>query len=300
MAALVGLAAACGDEAADRSDGRPSVVVTTTILGDIVGTVVGDAAAVEVVFPAGVDPHDFEPSSRQAEAMASADLLVINGAGLEAGLDDLIAAAEDDGADVFAFADHVDLLEGRDASEPGVDPHIWTDPARMAGAIEALGERLGTVPGLEAGAVAGRTQAYAAEVRAADAEVEALVAELPGERRVLVTNHEVLGYFADRYGFEVIGTVIPSVTTGAEASAAELEALAEVIRIEDVPAIFAEETSSTRLAEALADSVGRPIQVVELHTESLGGPGSGAETYLELVRTDARLLTEALAGATAP
>ncbi|MBA2496691.1 MAG: zinc ABC transporter substrate-binding protein [Acidimicrobiia bacterium] len=304
--------AACGDDG-DTSAGsaadRPQVVVTTSILGDIVRAVVGEQADVEVILPLGADPHDFEPSAREAEAMAEADLLVVNGAGFEEGMLDIIDAAEDAGAPVLAFADHVELREatqedvhedeGEHADEEGdehaEDPHIWTDPAGMVGAVEAFTERAAELDGVDAELIGEQGAAYAAELQALDAEVEELLAGVSDDRRVLVTNHEVFGYFADRYDFEVIGTVIPSMTTNADASAAEVEALAELIDAEGVPAIFGESSSSAQLAEALADSAGGDVEVVELFTESLGEDGSGAETYVGLIRTDAELIAEGLA-----
>lgn len=288
LGALVVAAAGCGDD--DGEGTRLRVVVTTSILGDIVSEVVGDLADVEVVMPDGADPHEFAPSARQAEAMVDADLLVVNGAGFEQGLQGQIEQAQDAGTPVFAAADHVELL----TLEDGSDPHLWMDPSRMAEAVDALGEQLAeVVADDDADAARSQAEAYAGELRSLDAELESLLEAVPTERRILVTNHEVLGYVADRYGFEVVGAVIPSLTTGAAASAADLEALAEVIEREGVPAIFGETTSSTALADALADRVG-DVAVVTLHTESLGEPGSGAETYLGLLRTDAQLIVDAL------
>jgi zinc/manganese transport system substrate-binding protein len=120
------------------------------------------------------------------------------------------------------------------------------------------------------------------------------VATIPDDRRTLVTNHEVFGYFAARWGFEVVGTVIPAGTTQAEPSSAEVEALAEVVEGAGVPAIFAETSSPTALADALAESVG-DVEVVELFSESLGEEGSGGETYAAMMRTNAERIAEALA-----
>jgi zinc/manganese transport system substrate-binding protein len=272
--------AACGaDQAA--GDERPDVVVTTNILGDVVQQVTGDLADVEVVMPLGADPHDFAPSTRQAESMAEADLLIVNGAGFEEGMAELVDA----GAPTFAFADHVELISD--------DPHLWTDPARMATAVEALGERLAELDGIDADAVRARAAEYVAELEALDAEMEATLAAVPAERRVLVTNHEVFAYFADRFDFDVLGSVIPSMTTGAQASAADLEELAALIGETGVPAIFAETTGSADLADVLADEVGG-VDVVELFTESLGDEGSGAETYIDMMRSNASLVAGAL------
>lgn len=283
---LAGLAmlAACADDTAS-GDVRPTVVVTTSILGDVVGAVVGDAARVEVVMPVGADPHDFAPSARQAEAMAGADLLVQNGAGFEAGMDDVIDNAVDADVEVFTFADHVELL--------GDDPHVWTDPSRMADGVQALGARLAELEGIDDAAISAQTDAYLAALAELEAGMDDVLAAVPAERRVLVTDHEVFGYFADRFAFEVVGTVIPSTTTDAAPSAADLDALADTINEAGVPAIFIEHGQSGELADALADEVG-DVEVVTLFAESLGGPGSGAETYVEMMRTNAELIVGAL------
>ena len=315
MGALVGLAA-CGDggQAGGSGDDRPQVVVTTSILGDIVSEVVGAQGEVEVVMPLGTDPHEFQTSARQVEAMTEAELLVINGAGFEEGMLDVIETAAESGTPVFAFADHVDLLpwtgqheedgppvdgdhragSGEGYEDAGHDPHIWTDPARMITALEAFGERAADLVGVDPQAVASQTADYVARLEALDAEIEHTLASVPADRRTLVTNHEVFHYFATRYGFEIVGAVIPSLTTNAEASAADLAMLADVVRAEGVPAIFAETTRSTQLADTLAQAAGGDVEVVELFTESLGGPGSGAETYTEMMRANARLVTDAL------
>jgi zinc/manganese transport system substrate-binding protein len=268
--------AACSGDGSSSSGAGTTVVVTTTILGDIVRSL-GSTADVQVLLPLGADPHDFQASTRQAEQMAEADLLVVNGAGFEAGLQDSIEAAEGAGAEVFDMSEHVDLL--------GDDPHFWFDPARMAPAVEALGEALGDATG--------RT-AYLEQLATVDAELERLVAAIPLEDRKLVTNHDVLEYYADRYGFEVIGAVIPSTTTGAEPSAADLDELAGLIEAEEVPAIFVETSNPAELADALAAAAGDAVGVVELYTESLGEEGSGADTYLGLLRIDTERIVGAL------
>lgn len=323
MVALVLASAACGSD--DTADGtgstdRPSLVVSTNVLGDVVTEVVGDLADVEVIMPLGADPHDFAASARQAADMEAADLLVINGSGFEQGMLGVIESVTEGGTPVFSFADHVELLEGGEhdhehadedthagedthTDEDGethvdehgeFDPHLWTDPTRIAAGVEALVAELGELDGIDAAALGEQADAYLAELAALDAEIEEQVASVPTERRVLVTNHEVFGYFADRYGFEVVGAVVPSLSTNAETSAKELEELAHVIEDEGIPAIFAETTGSTDLADALADEVGGEVQVVALFSESLGEDGSGAETYIGMMRTNTELIVGAL------
>jgi zinc/manganese transport system substrate-binding protein len=265
--------AACGGGGAEGG-GRPQVVVTTSILGDVVEQLVDGTAEVVVVMPRGADPHEFSPSARQAEAMAGADLLVVNGSGFEGGLESAVEAADAAGAELFVATDHVDLLDG--------DPHVWTDPRRMRAVAEALAAALPAAPGADA---------YLAELDELDAVIEQTLEVV--DHRVLVTNHESLAYFADRYGFDVVGTVIPSTSTRAEASAAAIDQLAATIRAQQVPAIFVESSSSADLAEALAEEVGH-VEVVELFAESLGEPGSEAGTYIGMQRTNAERIAAAL------
>lgn len=289
--------AACGDDggAADASDGGPRVVVTTNVLGDVVSDLVGDRADVEVIMPPGTAPHEFQASPRQIAIMREADALVANGAGFEEGLGDAIEAAEEGGVPTFAAIDAVDTLQldGGGAT----DPHFFTDPARMATAAQAIADFLvDEVPALDTPAFARQVRATVDELHALDAEVERTLSVVPADRRTLVTNHEVFGYFADRYGFDVVGAVIPAGTTQAEPSAEQLAQLADTIEERGVPAIFVETSSPTRLADALADEVG-DVDVVELFSESLGDEGSGGETYAAMMRTNATRIADALAGA---
>lgn len=296
--ALLLTAAACSSDEGGGGSGTPTVVATTSILGDVVENVVGDAAEVVVLMPAGVDPHEFELSAAQAAQLQEADAIVANGLGFEAGLGDALDAAEQAGVPRYDVAPDVDplpLAEGGDGS--GLDPHVFTDPARMAQGAENIAAALGdAVPALDTAEVRAQASAYADELLAADADIAAEVAAIPEDQRVLVTNHEVLSYFADRYGFEVVGTVVPGATTLAEPSSQELSDLADTIREYDVPAIFADAASPTDLADALAGEEDLDVEVVALYSESLGEPGTGADTYLGLITTNATAIADALGG----
>jgi len=291
--------AACGDDdgSAGASGDRPHVVVTTNVLGDVVSDMVGGEATVEVIMPAGTAPHEFQASGQQVAAMRDADALVTNGAGFEEGLTETIEAAEQDGVRTFAAIDAADTLELD--GDGGTDPHFFTDPARMAAAAQGIADFLvDEVPGLDTPAFANQARATIDGLHALDGEVERTLSAVPANRRTLVTNHEVFGYFADRYGFDVVGAVIPAGTTQAEPSAAQLDELAHTIEAQHVPAIFVETSSPTRLADALADEVG-DVDVVELFSESLGEEGSGGETYAAMMRTNAGRIADALTGANA-
>lgn len=325
VVACSALLVACGSDSSGNAD-RPTVVVTTSILGDVVRELVGDLADVEVIMPPGASPHEFQASAQQAAAMREAAVLVVNGGGFEEGLLDTIEAAEADGVVVFdamaAVGEPLEFAEdahgheedgehaedeGEHAEEDGehaeaegehghegADPHFFTDPSRMATAATALVDLLATeLPGIDAAALRDGAGAYLTALAELDAEVEELVAGVPAERRKLVTNHEVFGYFADRYGFEVVGAVIPGGGTQAEPSAEELAELAAVLEAEGVRAVFADTSSPDALVEALAAEVG-DVEVVELFSESLGDDGSGGATYVEMVHTNAQRITDAL------
>ena len=186
--------------------------------------------------------------------------------------------------------------EGHDEEEGygrGGDPHVWFDPQRVSGALPALAVRLAADAGLDADAVAECLAVYQAELAGVAAEIVEMVSRLAPDQRTLVTNHDALGYFADRYGLEIVGTVIPVSGTMGQTNPAQLEELAEIIEHEGVTAIFAETLHSTDDADALASRVG-DIEVVTLHTGSLGPPGSGAETYLGFMRANAQLIVDGL------
>lgn len=290
LAAALLLLAACGDDdgGAAAADDLPAIVVTTSILGDVVSEIVGDDAEVTTIMPVGAGPHDFQASARQASTMRSADLLIVNGGGFEEGLLAVVEGAESDGVVVHEALSAIDPLEAE-----GVDPHFFTDPARMVAAVNGILDALvDQVPALDTDDVRDRAAAYVDELEALDAEVERLLEAVPEERRVLVTNHEVFAYFADRYGFEVVGTVIPGGSTEG-AAAGDLADLIEVIEHEGVPAVFADTSSPADLARTLAKDIG-DVAVVELFSESLGKDGSGGETYVDMIRTNARRVADAL------
>jgi zinc/manganese transport system substrate-binding protein len=314
------LLTACGGDGGE-GDGsaKPQIVATNSIWADVATNVACDGAA-EVIslLPPGTDPHAYEPSMADRTRLQDASLVVVNGLGLEAGLQDTLESVEADGVPVFVAGDHVEvrpLTEGpADGAEGGSsdadehegdedashqhdegDPHLWQDPTRTSEVVTALGESLVEEAGLDADTVQRCVERYTSELATLDTDVDAMVAAVPAERRVLVTNHDALGYFADRYGFEVLGTVIPGPGTLAETNPAEIEALAQAIEEAGVPAVFAEEQHSDADARALADRVG-DVEVVTLYTDALGEGGSGAETYVAMIRRNGELITGALGG----
>ncbi len=194
---------------------------------------------------------------------------------------------DDEGHDDEGHEGHDDHAHGSE------DPHVWMDPHRVAEALPVLAQALTADAGLDPAAVEACLNSYRAELEAVDAEIAAKVEQLPAESRKLVTNHDAFGYYAARYGFEVIGTVIPSLSSMAEANPAGLEELAEIIEHEGIKAIFAETQHSGDDIQALAAHVG-DVDVVTLYTGSLGPPGSGAETYTGYLRTNTDLIVDSL------
>jgi zinc/manganese transport system substrate-binding protein len=290
VAAAVGLS---GCSAAGADD-RPLVAVTTNILGDVVERVVGDSADVMVLMPSGADPHSFEVSAQEAARLRSADLVVENGLGLEEGVARHVEAAAADGVRVVTAADAVDVLEWTSEDGSGPDPHFWTDPTRMTAVVDALGAELHEVPGLDDGALDTALGDYRDELAALDRDMTRAFAALPEDRRALVTNHHVFGYLADRFGFRVVGAVIPSGTTLASPSAADLRDLASAIEDADVPTIFVDASQPARLAEVLADEVDVHVSIRSLATESLTPEGEGAATYLEMMRSNTEAIVDGL------
>lgn len=313
--ALAGLlASACGSGggAGTQPSAPLEIVVTTTVLGEIVAGIVGGDGQVEVLMEPGQDPHGFALSARQAASLREADLVIANGLGLEASVVDAFDAVEQDGTPVLRVAeqldplpyagdhgdeqtDHGDQHDEHGDDHAGADPHVWYDPVRMARAAEVIASRLAEVDASlpdETWQERGRQAADA--LRAADGEVRSILSAVPERCRVMVTNHDSFGYFAARYQFTIIATIVPGTAGQAEPSAREFAELVTTVRDSGMPAIFAETSQSSRLAETLASEVGRDVQVVTLFTDSLGPEGSGAETYVGMMTTNARRIADAL------
>jgi zinc/manganese transport system substrate-binding protein len=267
------------------------VIATTSILGDVVSNVAGAQAAVEVLIPAGIDPHDFAPSAQQVASISAADLIVANGLGLEEGLIDVLDQARSEGLTVLELGPQLDPLP-RDSG--GFDPHYWQDPRRMVTAVALVASALINDAGLGPEETSERAAAYALEIEGAHLEADTLLSTVPPERRLLITNHDAFEYFADAYGFEVIGTIIPGGSTRAEPSSADLAHLVDLISGTGISAIFIENTANPAWAEAVATDTARELAIVELISDALGEPGSESDSYVDLVRYNARAVAGAL------
>lgn len=274
-------------------DDRPTVYVSTNILGDVVEELVGAEAEVVTLMKPNADPHSFEISAQQAAGLRSADLVVSNGLGLEEGLQQHLDSASE--VPTFVAGDAIDVLDYSEGDAAGMpDSHFWTDPARMVDVVDALEPVLSEIDGVDPESLAERTAAYRGELEALDAEMTDAFAAIPAERRALVTNHHVFGYLADRFDFEVVGAVIPGGTTLAAPSASDLADLVSAVEETGVPTIFAESSSPDRLVQALASEADIRVEVVELFTESLTGPEGGAPDYLSMMRVNTQRIATGL------
>ena len=289
-----------------------SVVATTTILGDVANNIVACAGGtVEVLMPIGADAHDFSASSDQVASMINADLVISNGLDLESGLIDSLENAAIDGANVFEIAPLINPIEfgagmhdeegdahsdeeGDAHDHADLDPHFWFDMNRMADAAQLMGAELTQITGDLAYTTCADTTAT--QIQAAESDVREILESVPVENRILVTDHDALGYLADLYGYEIAGTVIPAGTTLASPSSADLAELVATIDAEGVTAIFANTAEPSALAEAVATETGADISVIPLYVGSLGAPDSPAATYIDMMRTNAQLIAQGLQG----
>ena len=275
--------------------GAVPVVATTTIVGDVVSRVGGDAIDLVILLPVDADPHAFEPTPQDRVAIARADVLVLNGAGLEAGLDSILGTAAgvivdlSEGLALRALdedhEEHDDIHHEEHDDEHGqVDPHTWFDPMNVAVWADTLAEAFAKIDPANAASFRENAAAYRRELEALDRWIAERVEAIPVENRRLVTDHTVFGYFADRYGFEQVGAIFPGFSTVAEPSARELAELQDTIRLLGIPAVFIGSVVPPGLAEQIAADTG--TRLITLYTGALSGPEGPAATYLEMMRFD--------------
>lgn len=279
---------------------RVRVLATTSIVADVVAAVGGSRLELTSLVPPGVDPHAFEPTPQDVRRVAEAQVIFENGLGLEAFLGDLVTSAGS-GAPVISVSTRIDALpagvhpgEESGSAQAAWDPHVWLDPQNVISWTQVIEESLSALDPQGAPVYAQSAQAYRRELQALDSEVEARLSAIPEGQRRLVTDHEEFAYFARRYGFEIVGAVIPAPSAAAEPSARELTALETIISTTGVRAIFVSSVVSPALARQVADDTG--VRLVTLYAHSLSDAAGPAPNYLELMRLNARLIAEALGG----
>ena len=286
--------AACGSSGPGASGssgapGRPLVVATTTQLADFARVVGGDDVQVVGLLKPNVDAHEYEASPADLDRISRAELVVRNGLGLDAWVDQALKATETKAPVVVATAGITPrMVDG----EP--DPHVWLDPRNAEVMVGDIATALAGLDAAHAPGFEARRAAYAAQLDTLDAEIAGQLARVTN--RKVVTNHDAFGYYLDRYGLTFVGSVIPSFDTQAELSASELSDLVAAIRAQGVNVVFAETSLPPKAAAALAREAG--VKVVEgaqaLYGDSLGPAGSGADTYLGMMRHDTETFVDNL------
>jgi zinc/manganese transport system substrate-binding protein len=269
--------------------------VTYSVLGSVVKELVGDKGNVVVSMPNGLDPHEWEPSAKDIEAINEADLVVENGLGLEAGMEKTLDSARARGVRFFTASDYIEVRlvgpgEGIPTGDPdqaigAPDPHLWMDPITIKAIVGPLAAALKSELGID---VDGDAQALSQRLDTINSEIAADAAMIPEGERKLVTGHESMGYFAQRYGFKLVGVIVPSLSSQAEVSAGDLADLKTVIQDNQVKAIFTELGTPSAVVNAIGQETG--VKVVELTTHSLPPDGS----YFTFMRNLAKTVTNAL------
>lgn len=279
-------------------------VVTFSILADLVERVGGDDIVVHGLVGSGLDTHTFEALPSDSVALAQADVILAIGLGFEPWLPELVQAAGVEGklVELGGALPEQDLLRIADEEEPvsshveergDFDPHVWQDPLRTQVLVHAIAEALAMADPGQSGEYRERSQALAAELEALDVWIRDRLASVPADERRLVTTHDALGYFADRYEFTIVGTALGHSTETVSPSAQDLAELIESLRAHPVPALFGAFGESNLLLNQIADEAGI-AQVIPLYADSLGPAGSEGETYLAMMRYNAEAIAAAL------
>lgn len=275
------------------------VVATTSFVAEVLSEVGGDEINLTMLLPLGADPHSYEPTPQDVRTLAGAHVVFINGLGLEVFLERMLEAA---GGQAVAVSlsegiEPLTLGEGTDheADEHehgGLDPHVWLDPLNMVHWAENAASALAALDPERAEGYRQRAAAYTARLLALDERIRAEVETLRPEARRLVTDHEELGYFAARYGFEVVGAVIPAYSSAAEATAQDLASLVSTIRELRVPAVFVSSAVNPALAARVAQDTG--TRLVTLYAHSLTAASGPAPTYVDLMEYNVRAIVSGL------
>jgi ABC-type Zn uptake system ZnuABC Zn-binding protein ZnuA len=299
LAAVLGavLAGGCSTNkpagAADQGHSRIlRVVATTTQVADFARNVGGNRVQVTSLLKPGIDPHDYEPSPADVEAIAPADLVLENGAGLESWLHDTITSSGFDGP-------VVDTSQGVRLRQVGgaTDPHIWQNPRNAEVMVANIDRALAAADPADARVFRANLAGYTQQLQVLDAEVQRQIDSLANKQ--LVTNHDAFGYYIDRYGLQFVGSVIPSFDSSAELSGRDIRDLVAKIKATKVKAVFSETTLPPKAAETIAREAG--VKVVEgenaLYGDSLGPAGSDGDTYLKMIRHNTRTIVGNLSGA---
>jgi zinc/manganese transport system substrate-binding protein len=289
------LGAGCGGSGS--GDGRLDVVATTTQIGDWVRTVGGGAVSVDQVLQPNTDPHEYEPRPSDVEAAASAKLVFVNGDNLDEWMGQVVSDSGSGAETVDLGAVVPERLPGESsgAEASRYDPHWWHDPRNAEAAVRAIERRLAAADPSRRQQFARNAHAYLHRLRRLDEGIRECIDSVPVGRRKLVTDHDAFGYFASRYGIDVVGAVVPSLTTQAQPSAKDLSELIGVIEREGVAAVFPESSLSPKVADAIARQTGASTDYT-LYGDTLGPEGSSGAGYLSMEAANASSMARGFTG----
>jgi zinc/manganese transport system substrate-binding protein len=293
VAGCAAMATGCGSDDSRASDAELTVVATTTQVADFVRNVGGDRVDVHGILGTNADPHDYEPRPSDVAAIADAPLVFKSGGDIDSWLDELIDSAGGD----HRIVTLIDLVHRIEDEQGETDPHWWEDPRNAIRAVAVIRDALVEAdPGGRA-AYQRNARAYLSKLEALDRDIADCMRRVPADKRKLVTTHDALGYFADRYDVEVVGALIPSLSTQAQPSARDINELVDQIRREGVEAIFPETALNERLESAVSREAGAKVGG-QLWADALGPEGSGAETYVDAMRKNTNTMAEGMSGGT--
>jgi zinc/manganese transport system substrate-binding protein len=295
---VAGALLGCGAGSSDSDDGRLDVVASTPVVADLVRNVGGSAVSVTQLLQPNSDPHEYEPRPSDVTKTADADVVVESGFGMDRWMSEVIAQSGNHPAVADLSAGLPTKLPGGGGEGGRFDPHWWHDPENAIAAVGEIERALAQAQPAHAQQFAANATAYVARIRALETGTKRCLAQVPAAERELVTDHDALGYFARRYGIDVVGAVIPSQTTQAQTSAADVAALVKLIDQRDVKAIFPETSVNQKLAHAISDQTGARIGQ-DLYGDTLGPAGSRGATYLEAEAHNAAAMVDGFSGGTA-
>lgn len=287
--------AACAPSSTVSTQATPfTIVAVESFLADITRQVAGERVIVVSLIEAGMDPHTYEPIPRDIITISESSLLIVNGGGLENWLQKMIDIQSISIPIVVASTGLTPRLpSSSERIDEETDPHFWLDPINVEAYVRNIRDALIEMDPTGRDDYERNAEQYILQLDELNSWIAGEVAQIPPENRLLVTNHESFGYFADRYGFEIIGTIIPSVSSGSTPTALQLTDLIEKIQYAKVKAIFLEAGSNPELAQTIASETGVTI-VTGLLTHSLTGPDSPADTYINMMKYDTQLIVGAL------
>jgi ABC-type Zn uptake system ZnuABC Zn-binding protein ZnuA/ABC-type Mn2+/Zn2+ transport system permease subunit len=296
-AAIAVVGAGCGGSDSSKASNGVSVVATTTQVGDWARLVGGDAVDVHQILTPGTDPHDYEPRPDDVSETADAQLVFASGDELDAWIDEVVSDSGSDAKVIDLGASVPVKLPGEPEGEEAsmFDPHWWHDPRNAEGAVSEIAAELSAADPGDRSTFEANASAYIEKLHRLDRGIRACIESVPPSDRKIVTDHDAFGYFADRYGIQVVGAVIPSQTTQAQPSAQDLTDLADLVRQEEVKAVFPANSLSPKLAEAIASQTGASADYT-IYSDTLGPQGSSADTYLDMEQANANALVEGFTG----